>query len=341
VYEYDPVHDTYADDDNLVRQLATTWVTAQLAHRGLGRRDVLERALRYIFARMRPAATHGDGVVVSDRSDCALLGASAFALLTLVDSNDDGFKDAAHRLADAILSLQRPDGGFHTEIPAMTRPEAEDFFPGEAMLALMHLHARYPDSRYPASLDRALPYYRAHFRRHRSSAFVAWQMAAYANLYRWTGNREYAEFVFELADAILPLQHVGATAPYPDYVGGYRSRGAPGIPSATYNEGVLEAYDVAKRAGDRDRTARYQRAALLAGLFTLRLQFVDDNSYYVQHPGRARGAFRASLVNNALRIDHTQHALNSLLKIEHHLLPPADAAPRPEAARLHGLESRP
>ena len=184
------------------------------------------------------------------------------------------------------------------------------------MLALMHLHARYPDPRYPESLRRALPYYGAHFRRERSSAFVAWQMAAYAHLFRFTGEREYADFVFELADAIVALQHVGNAVPYPDYAGGYRNRRSPGISSATYNEGVLEALDVARRTADWERTARYHRAGLLAALFTLRLQVTVDGAYYIEHPDRALGAFRASLADSALRIDQTQHALSSLLKAE-------------------------
>jgi AMMECR1 domain-containing protein len=321
IYEYDPTKDEYARADHIVRQLATMWIVAQLSHRdGTARcREVLNRALPFIFARMRRASMHSDALVVSDDASAAWLGAIAFALLTLVATEDDAFKSAAEHLADAILSLQRPDGGFDTEFPAATRPEAEDFYPGEAMLALMHLHARYPDPRYPAALRRALPYYRAHFRRRPSSAFVAWQMGAYAHLFRFTGDRDHSDFVFELADAILPLQHVGADIPYPDYVGGYRARSFPGIQSATYNEGVLEAYDLAKKTGDRDRAARYQRAGLLAALFTLRLQFTGENSYYIEHPDRALGAFRASLADSALRIDHTQHALNSLLKAERHL----------------------
>jgi hypothetical protein len=88
------------------------------------------------------------------------------------------------------------------------------------------------------------------------------------------------------------------------------------VSSATYNEGVLEAYDLARQTGDRERAARYQRAALLGALFTLRLQFTRENAYYIAHADRVLGAFRASLADSTLRIDHTQHALNSLLKAE-------------------------
>jgi AMMECR1 domain-containing protein len=321
VYEYDASKDEYSPADHIVRQLATTWIVAQLSHRdGMPRcRHALDRALAYVFARTRWTSTDGGRLIVSDEAEIASLGAIAFALLTLVATEDDRFKDVARDLAETILSLQRSDGGFDTQFPAARRPEDENFFPGEAMLALMHLHARYPDPRYPEALQRALPYYRAHFRRQLSSAFIPWQTAAYAHLFRFTGAREYSDFVFELADAILPLQHVGADIPYPDYAGGYRTRGFPGISSATHNEGVLEAYDLALRTGDRDRAARYQRAGLLAALFTLRLQLTDENCYYIRRPDRALGAFRESLADGRLRIDHTQHALNSLLKVERHL----------------------
>jgi len=330
VYEYDASKDEYSGADHIVRQLATTWMLAQLIPRyGAPYREAVTRGVPYIYARLRRASVDDDRVVVSDDVHGTLLGSLAFALLTFLATEDDGVKDLARDLAETILSLQREDGGFHTELPAATRADAEDFFPGEAMLALMYLHARYPDPRYPDALCRALPYYRAYFRRRPSSAFVTWQLAAYARLFGVTGDRAHADFAFELADSIVPLQHVGADVPYPDYVGGYRSRGAPGIPSATFNEGVLEAYDLAQRTGDRERAARYQRAGLLAALFTLRLQVTDANAYYMRRPDRALGAFRMSLTDGALRIDHTQHALSSLLKAERYLFRvAADASAR-------------
>ena len=318
VYEYAPATAEYATGDNIVRQIATAWVLAALERRsGTARhRAALTRALDFISGKTRRAAPHSSALVVADDPDVAQLGTVAFGLLTVVTAGDDALRATAGRYADAILSLQQPDGRFHTHFPPATQPEAEDFYPGEAMLALMHLHMRDPDSRYPEALRRAFPYYREHFRRRRSTAFVAWQMAAYAHLFRLTRERQYADFVFEMADAILSIQHVGPAVPYPDYVGGYRSLRVPGVSSATYNEGVLEAYDLARQTGDRERAARYQRAALLGALFTLRLQFSQENAYYIAHADRVLGAFRASLADSTLRIDHTQHALNSLLKAE-------------------------
>jgi AMMECR1 domain-containing protein len=332
VYEYAPATAAYSTQDNLVRQVATAWVVAALgSRRGTARHgEAVARALTFIAARTRRAASDGAALVVADDPDTAELGAVAFGLLTLVTAGDGALRGTAARLAEAILSLQRPDGGFHTHFPPATQPKSENFFPGEAMLALMHLHARYPDPRYPEALRRALPHYRAYFRRVRSTAFAPWQMAAYSRLFQLARDRACAEFVFEMADALLPLQFVGGTAPYPDYVGGYAGRRAPGITTATCNEGVVDAYDLARAIGDRERAARYHRAALLAALFTLRLQFTPENTYYVQHPERVLGAFRASLVDSILRIDHTQHALNSLLKVERCLLAP----PMGRASRL-------
>ena len=72
----------------------------------------------------------------------------------------------------------------------------------------------------------------------------------------------------------------------------------------------------------------------------LRLQFTEENTYYVEHPDRVLGAFRASLADSTLRIDHTQHALSSLLKAERYLLETSvgakawggeDLAPRTDA----------
>ena len=318
VYEYAPALGEYSTSDNIVRQVATAWIMASLERRSdsARHRAALTRALDFIAAKTRRAAPGSPALVVADNPDVSQLGTVAFGLLTVVTAGDDALRAIARRYADAILSLQQPDGRFHTHFPAATQPEAEDFYPGEAMLALMHLHMRDADSRYPEALRRAFPYYREHFRRRPSTAFVAWQMAAYAQLFRLTRDRQYADFVFEMADTILSIQHVGPAVQYVDYVGGYRAGRAPGVTSSTYNEGVLDAYDVARQMGERERAARYQRAALLGALFTLRLQFTPENAYFVPHADRVLGAFRASLADSTLRIDHTQHALNSLLKTE-------------------------
>jgi uncharacterized protein (TIGR00296 family) len=332
VYEHDPATGQDMDRDNIVRQLATTWVLASLARRRGGAREraAVRRALGFLAAHVRPVTPGSHLLVLADEPDIAHLGSVAVGLLALVAAADDASPDLAgglaERLAESILSLQRPDGGFDTHFPAATQPAAEDFYPGEAMLALMHLHARRPDPRYPEALSRALPYYRAHFRRSRAAAFVPWQTAAYAHLARLTGERAHAGFVFELADAILPLQYAGADVPHADYVGGYRAGRVPGIAAATYNEGVLEAYDLARRRGEGERAARYQRAALLAALFTLRLQVTRESAFHVRHPERALGAFRFSLAGGTLRIDHTEHALNSLLGVERILFPTTTTA---------------
>lgn len=343
VYEYAPATATHSAGDNIVRQVATAWVLAELARRsGTARhRAALMRALAFVSAKTRPAAPRGSALVVADEPDLAQLGTVAFGLLTVVTAADDTLDVTARRYAEAILSLQQPSGRFYTHVPPAIQPDAEDFYPGEAMLALMHLHLRDPDSRYPEALQRAFPYYREHFRRRRSTAFVAWQMAAYAHLFRLTRDRQYADFVFEMADAILTIQHVGAAVPYPDYVGGYRAARVPGVTSATYNEGVLEAYDLARQTADRERAARYQRAAVLGALFTLRLQLTPENAYYIPEGQRVLGAFRASLADSTLRIDHTQHALNSLLKAERYLFSTGPRRPATGAERRDGAMQHP
>jgi len=317
-YQYAPAEGRYAPEDNVVRQVATTWLMVKLAHRFGDARywAAARRSLAFVQGKARPGPAGANSALVDGDGGEVTLGATAFGLLTVASAEDDGLLALGQRLAEAILRLQQPNGRFLAYFPPSTRADGQDFYPGEAMLALMTFHARHPDPRYPEALRRAFAHYRDYFRRERPSAFPPWQMAAYAQLYRLTRERDYAEFVFEMADWMLPRQYTGVNAPYPDYVGGYAGGRVPGIPSATYNEGVLEAYDLACQLAERERAALYQRAALTAVLFTLRLQFTKDNSFYVEHAERVWGGFRASLADSTMRIDHTQHAVNSLLKAE-------------------------
>jgi hypothetical protein len=158
-YGYDASRSAELEGDHIVRQLATMWIVAEVGARPAGGacRAVIQRALPYITARLRHDSVHRRSLAVSEHGGPGLLASSAFALLALVATGEPALGAAARGLAEGILALQRPDGGFHTEFPGVTRREQEDFSPGEALLALMALHARDPDRRYAESVRRALP----------------------------------------------------------------------------------------------------------------------------------------------------------------------------------------
>jgi hypothetical protein len=119
--------------------------------------------------------------------------------------------------------------------------------------------------------------------------------AAYAQAYRLTRDHDHADFVFEMADWMLPRQYTGTNLPIRTTWAATRAAGCRAFRAQPLNEGVLEAFDLACQRAERERAASYQRAVPTAILFTLRLQFTRDTSLYVEHWERVCDGFCASL----------------------------------------------
>ena len=111
-------------------------------------------------------------------------------------------------LAAGIDSLVDEERGFRTFFfPAERDGENWNFYSGEALLFWAET-ARMGHPVAP-TLERcavAFERCRERHRRKRNPAFVPWHTQASASLYAQTGRREYADFVLEMNDWLLPMQ---------------------------------------------------------------------------------------------------------------------------------------
>src|SRR5690349_4101704 len=90
-------------------------------------------------------------------------------------------------LLEGMAALQREDGSFHVNFPtAQSEDVSQDYFPGEALLAMARYYALTRDSKWREVCDRAWPFYTQYFRKNKPAMFVPWQAQAWGQLARIT-----------------------------------------------------------------------------------------------------------------------------------------------------------
>ncbi|HNV85857.1 MAG TPA: AMMECR1 domain-containing protein [Candidatus Omnitrophota bacterium] len=306
-YEYYPARDVYSDSNNYTRQVAVIWAIAKLEEFfGNGSLSPLIRKSLDHYLGFAKEAKEGIYIDVGPRPNIAF---NAFMILALLDSPDYPEADAwIRRLAGGILGEQREDGSFILDFQSDDKGGI-DYYPGETLLALMKLYEKTREKRYLHAVEKAFPYYRDYWRGNKNTAFVPWHSQADYLLYRETGREDVARFVFEMTDWILGEQNL---SPWPDERGGFRR--SPGNSTASYLEGLNDAYETARLAGDEARRQRYGTAIRQGIRYVMQTQCTWAQAFFLPNADRAVGGFRQSVINNAQRIDYTQHAAFALMK---------------------------
>ncbi|HVJ82752.1 MAG TPA: hypothetical protein VNC50_16910 [Planctomycetia bacterium] len=231
----------------------------------------------------------------------------------------------AEELAKFLVSRQRKDGTFNVANSYLDDgddpPLNVAYYPGQALFALLKSHRAKPADWKLAAVRNALPKYRQIWADNPHEAMAPWLAAAATEFFFITGDKPAGDFALLLGDWSLALQHrepkdktLGWYGGFGSYHEGRLLATEPGITSASFLEGIGDAYRVARQREDRERMATY-RAALDAGAeFLLSTQFTVGRTSHFNPAAakRVRGGFWASLTDGALRIDQNQHALRAL-----------------------------
>lgn len=333
-YKYWPSRGTESPADNAIRRFLASLSLARLGKlRGSAEiRDAARRNLRFNLSRYFRDIGAGRGAIVERTG--AKLGAAAVAGLAILEfSAREEFAEELSMLAAGIDSLAHEELGFRTFFfPRERDGDNWNFYSGEALLfwaeaARRGLSIAPSLERCAATFERC----RARHYRKRNPAFVPWHTQACASLFAQTCRREFADFVFEINDWLLPMQQWDGLPP--DLRGRFYDPRRPefGPPHAAstgaYMEGLADAAALARGLGDRSRAAVYERA-VGRGLRSLRqLQFRDRrDAFYVSRKKRVLGALRTEVYDNAIRVDSAAHALAAAIKI---LRPTAYGTHRP------------
>ena len=322
-YKYWPSRGSESPADNAIRRFLASLSLARLGElRGSARfRDAATRNLRFNLARYFQDIGGGRGAIVEPTG--AKLGASAVAGLAILENPaSEEFSRELAMLAAGIDSLADDELGFRTFFfPPERDGENWNFYSGEALLfwaetARRGLPVAPSLERCGAAFERC----RERHRRNRNPAFVPWHSQACTSLYARTGRREFADFVLEMNDWLLPMQQWDGLDP--DLRGRFHDPRRPefGPPHAAstgaYMEGLGDAVALARVLGDEERTTAYERC-VHRGLRSLRqLQFRDErDAFYISRRDRVLGALRTEVYDNAVRLDSAAHALLAAIKV--------------------------
>lgn len=226
------------------------------------------------------------------------LGYSAMMILALLESDREERIELSKELGESILYHQNKDGSLQTFFYS-ERATGVDYYPGEALLALMGLYEETKEVKYLSAVQRALPFYRAYFRSNPNTAFVPWQSRAFTKLYFATGDEGAKEFVFEMNDFMISTNRPLKSCTEFDF--------PRGITTGVFMEGVCQAWRIAVESGDLQKADCYYSFLAEGITHILKFQISETNDPI------ALGGFRGSLNSRMLRVDNNQHALMALI----------------------------
>ncbi len=325
-YQFDPGADRYSDEDNTVRQVGAA--SALCVYSAYSRKSAshaaAHAAIRHHLQRLTPIASLENAAFIATDDGRNKLGVTALLSIAIAH-HPDSTEYAAQRdqFINAILFLQRPSGMFMTAFPPAVEVSGQDYFPGEALLALALEYDRQPSGRILEAFDRAIGFYRDYFQSSRSPAFVPWQVQAFSMMARQTKRKDYVDYVFGLTDWLAAKQLTSSNCKWPELYGGVaaNTEGRVGAATAAYLEAFSDALTLARTLGDEERVRRYDALVRQAARFVVQLQFRAEEAYFVRSPQDAVGGIRTAADLNHLRIDHCQHALVGLVKARRALFP--------------------
>lgn len=325
-YQYECGADVYTPEDNLVRQAGAVAAMAWHA-RASGKSASLAAAdagIRWLLGWKKNVEDPKDVSFIATPDGANKLGVTALTCIALArHPNPAQYAEERRRLVNGMVLLQRPSGLFATAFPPAQDFSAQDYFPGEALVAMALHYELTPDARVLEAFDRAIAFYRDRFQQSPSPAFVPWQVQAYCVLAKHSKRQDYTQYVFELTDWLVAQQLTPANCSWPEMWGGVAAyqEGRAGVATAAYLEGLADALVLARDVGDVERARRYEQAVRLAARFVMQLQVRPEEAYFVRSPQDAVGGIRTSPSLNLLRIDHSQHALVGLIKAREALFP--------------------
>jgi AMMECR1 domain-containing protein len=309
-YQYAPSSNKYSSRNNHIRQLATLWSITELKDflKDSAFNTLIRSTLDYYLDKKMCLEDYCF-IKIENESKIAY---NAFLILSLLNMPSyPESKNWIYLFANGIISLQNENGSYNTYFRSK-KNTGIDYYPGEAMLALMNLYQKTGDKSFLNSVKRAFNYYKEYWRSNKNTAFIPWHTQTYLLLYNEIKNPEIIEFIFEMNDWLIDNYQIKDSI-YPDKIGGF-PKVKPRYSTSTYIEGINDAYFLAKIVKDQYHIRKYKEAIRIGIRFILLTQYTKDNSFYVKNSKRSIGGFKRSLTSNRQRIDYTQHALRSIIK---------------------------
>ena len=195
--------------------------------------------------------------------------------------------------------------------PDNPSPEAyQDYFPGQVLLALAITCEQDITEIDEERLRRSCQYYRHRFRYKRHFGQVTWLLQAFTAWWQVTGDRDFADMVFEIADWLLGYQQDKTGA----FINDHQSD-TPGYTTAVYLEGIAAALSVAASLKDQTRREAYLDSLTRGFGFLDRLVIQERDRSIFPNIDYALGGLRQGIYYSEIRTDFVQHSLSAILNL--------------------------
>lgn len=322
------------DGDHYSRQIEAAIALARAARLSQNQRHLARARQAVLTLFLDTALDPQDSRVRQTTHPAAVvnrLGAAGLLVLAVHELPAPGndLLDQAEQLCAFIARRQRPDGSLrsfeNTEDPKQDVDAAEFslLYPGQALAGLMASQRTRPAPWKIEAARKALTFYRAGWKTHRSMDPVPWLTAAFAEAYLQTKDKACADYVFEMSDWICDLQYAHLDPQHPLWLGGFMGfeAGKPAVvepqaASALVAAGLVEACRAARQLGDVQRYGRYGAAVRGCLQFLTTLQFTESNTthYADWYKPVLLGGFHPTHQDGNLRIDYTAQAVSALVQ---------------------------
>lgn len=292
---YQPFHNRLFESVDTARQAHGAWVLAR-AYKAFGGEE-LKIAADKAIDNLLPQTFD----TVAETS-FLLLGLSN---LTSNDPRRDLMRDLAEKL---WRSVELPHGRISTHYnPDDPSPELyQDYFPGQVLLALAVACEQNVTPIDEERLRRSFQYYRHRFRYKRNFGQVAWLLQAFSKWSEVTGDRDFADLVFEIADWLLGYQQDKTGA----FINDHQSD-TPGYTTAVYLEGIAAALKIA----DKKHYDVYFDSLTRGFGFLDQLIIQERDRAILPNIDYALGGLRQGLHYSEVRTDFVQHSLSAILNL--------------------------
>jgi len=337
-YQYYVTTDRDSGSYNLLRHGGTTYSILQAYDRTKYEpyRLASEQAIKYLFAKCREderTGPFGGGPTkwILSPGKKVKLGGAGLALVMLDQYGEatgdyETYKDDARKFGNFLVASLKEDGEF-IYFPALTPDgpptDTDDsaYYPGEAILGLLRLHAWDPDPKWLGAARAASDWLidvRDKGKSERSLANDHWLMIALSYLYQETRDEKYLDHSLNLARAVKFQYEKNRPSwkKYPDYQGGYYDP-PRSTPAATRGEGLVAVMDTC-RVAERDcewvwelleETIRHEHLS----------QYDPDLMWWIKNKKKAFGGWNGGLIDSEIRNDFVQHNMSAVLGTERHM----------------------
>ena len=309
---YQPFHNRLYESDDLARQSHGAWVLARVA--GVFRDDEVKAAVnRVIDALLAKVVRDGGDLWLKVQNEISTVAETSFLLLALSNLPENDLRRELMKDLAATLwrCIELPHGRIitHHDPDDPSLDAYQDYFPGQVLLALAVACEANVSEIDQERLRRSFQYYRHRFRYKRHFGQVTWLMQAFSRWWKVTGETDFANFVFEVADWLLGYQQ--------DKTGGFindHQPGAPGYTTAVYLEGIAAALRVATSLADHQRSRSYSDSLEKGFAFLDRLIIQERDQSILPNPDFAFGGLRQGIHYSEIRTDFVQHSLSAILE---------------------------